>query len=116
MLKYMCKNASMAESFETKWFETADKNISGKSKYIAVSLQLSWSEVKGTPDGIVSIEFSNDRLSFSVGALIDVDNTNNRSNAEIAILNSVSKFFRIRYINNSITNGNLDAVLYLEER
>lgn len=116
MTRYMCKSASMAESFVSKWFVTADRDISGKNKYVAVSLQLSWFDVGGVPDGLVSLEFSNNRESFSSGAEISVDNTDNRNNAEIAILNSVSKYCRIRYTANNISSGKLDAVLYLEER
>ncbi len=116
MLKYLCKSSSMEDSFVSKWFGMTDKDISGKSIYSAVSMQLSWHAVSGFPNGKICIEFSNDRHSYSTGAEINVDNTNNQNNAEIALLNRVSKFCRIRFVNNDITNGNLDAVLYLEKK
>ncbi len=115
MIKYLCKNASMSTSFTSKWFETSDKNISGKSIYNAVSIQVSWSDIIGTPNGTINLEFSNNQHSFTEGASINVDNTDNRNNAEIALISKISKFCRIRYTSNNITDGTLNAVLYLEE-
>ncbi len=116
MIKYMCKNAPMSNSFVSNWFETSDNNISGKSKYTAISIQLSWQDISGTPNGIISLEFSNDRISFTQGAVYNVNNTDNRSNSEIALINNISKACRIRFTANDITDGKLNAVLYLEEK
>ena len=106
------KDMPMHSNAESKWIPVRTERVSGHIiKSEALSLQISWHSVEGTPDGEITIGCSNDLNSLAAGTTINVNSYSNLDDPELLIINPSFKYLKLKYTANSITGGVLNAVI-----
>jgi hypothetical protein len=112
MIAEILKNKTMNDNFETGWFPAKLDPISNMGKVgIASSLQISWTDVTGTLDGIIEIYASNDISSKSLGRSINVNSGTNEIDSEMLLFYGNFNYLKIKFIKNGISSGKMTAII-----
>ncbi|MFA6571084.1 MAG: hypothetical protein WCT77_07590 [Bacteroidota bacterium] len=112
MINEIITELAMDKSYESDWFPLELDPISNFGKRAsAESMQISWSGVTGTYNGVIEILASNDMTNYTCGATVAVNTAENQSDSVMIIFLSVFRFIKIRYTKNSISGGKLNVSL-----
>ncbi|OGU40529.1 MAG: hypothetical protein A2X61_13635 [Ignavibacteria bacterium GWB2_35_12] len=115
MLSEIIRNRGMNEDFGTEWFPVQPDPFKGpEMKVSAVSLQISWKDVTGTPDGKIDVIASDDLVMESIGTTVNINSANNESDSEMLLLFPSFRFIKLKYTKNGITGGTMNAVIEYE--
>lgn len=106
----------MSAPMEGEWVPLSQEDPMQKGKVLkSISLQLSFSGAAGPSlNGLLLIEGSNDGISVCYRKQVHIDSPSNISDSLLLIFNHVFYAFRLRYLPNALTAGELNAVLLLK--
>jgi hypothetical protein len=116
MLIEIFSSQSMAEPFESEWIESVQREyLSNSNRKVTInSIQIVWTGTSANPSGRIEFLISNDCISSVIGGTCQVNTLSNASDATVLFVNPMFRFFKIRYVNNSISSGELTVSAFFD--
>jgi len=112
MNRQILTNYPCDSDYRSPWIPTRiEKNPNQRKELSAVSLQIAWDQLTGTPDAVLEIIVTNDLKFSTIAKTISIDSASNIDDSLMIIMNSSFAYFSIKYIKNSLTGGNLSVSL-----
>ena len=112
MNRQILTNYPCDSDYQSPWIPTRiGKNPNQRKELIAVSLQIAWDQLTGTPDAALEIIVTNDLKFSTIAKTINIDSVSNINDSLMIMMNSSFAYFSIRFIKNSVTGGKLSVSL-----
>ncbi|MDA3844625.1 MAG: hypothetical protein PF588_09695 [Candidatus Kapabacteria bacterium] len=112
MNRQILTNYPCDSDYRSPWIPTRIEKTPNQMKELsAVSLQIAWDQLTGTPDAVLEIIVTNDLKFSTIAKTINIDSASNLNDSLMIMMNSSFAYFGIRFIKNSVTGGKLSVSL-----